>query len=153
MTLQKGDKAPNFKLKNSDGTEIALQDLLSKRVVLYFYPKDNTPGCTTEAQEFSALLEAFESKNTIVVGISPDSPTCHQNFINKQSLKVLLLSDSDKSVASTYGAYGKKMMYGKEVLGIIRSTFVIDTNGYIIQSFYNVRAQGHAQKVLESLDT
>lgn len=151
IKLQKGDKAPNFRLKSSDGTEIALQDLLAKRVVVYFYPRDNTPGCTIEAEEFSALLKEFEAKNAVVVGISPDSPKCHQGFIAQKALKVLLLSDSDKSVASAYGAYGTKMMYGKEVQGIIRSTFVIERDGSIGQSFYNVRAKGHAQKVLESL--
>ncbi len=151
MRLQNGDKAPFFRLPSADGIEIALQDLLSKKVVVYFYPKDNTPGCTIEAEEFSALLEEFSAKNAIIVGISPDSPKCHKNFIDKKSLKVLLLSDSDKIVASSYGAYGTKMMYGKEVQGIIRSTFIINQNGLIEQSFYNVRAKGHAQKVLESL--
>lgn len=149
--LQAGDKAPLFRLKSTDGTEVALQDLLSKYVVLYFYPKDNTPGCTLEAQEFSALLPEFADKGAVVVGISPDSPKCHGNFISKHNLKVLLLSDSDKSVASAYGAYGTKMMYGKEVQGIIRSTFIIQPDGKIAQSFYNVRAKDHAQKVLESL--
>lgn len=151
MNLQKGDKAPYFRLKSADETEIALQDLLGKKVVVYFYPKDNTPGCSIEAEEFSAFIEEFSAKNAVVVGISPDSPKCHQNFIAKKSLKVLLLSDPDKSVASAYGAYGTKMMYGKEVQGIIRSTFVIAQDGTIEQSFYNVRAKGHAQKVLESL--
>lgn len=153
MKLQIGDKAPLFRLKSHDETEFALQDLLSKNVIVYFYPKDNTPGCTIEAQDFSELLQAFYAKNTIIVGISPDSPKCHHNFIHKQNLKILLLSDTDKSVASLYGAYGTKMMYGKEVQGIIRSTFVIDTNGIICQAFYNVKAKGHAQKVLESLDS
>lgn len=151
MKLHIGDKAPHFRLKSADSTEIALKDLATKRVVLYFYPKDNTPGCTIEAQEFSALLESFEAKNTIIVGISPDTPQCHKNFIDKKSLKVLLLSDSDKQVARAYGAWGKKMMYGKEVEGIIRSTFVIDTNGIITHCFYNVRAKNHAQKVLEAI--
>lgn len=151
MKLQVGDKAPNFRLKAADGTEIALADLLAKRVIIYFYPKDNTPGCTIEAEEFSALVKEFDTKNAIVVGISPDTPKCHQNFIDKKSLKILLLSDEDKSVANSYGAYGKKMMYGKEVYGIIRSTFVISQNGNIEQSFYNVKAKGHAKTVLESL--
>lgn len=151
MKLQNGDKAPQFRLKSADGTEIALQDLLSQKVVVYFYPKDNTPGCTIEAEDFSALINDFGAKNAVVVGISPDSPKCHQNFIDKKSLKVLLLSDSDKSVASSYGAYGTKIMYGKEVQGIIRSTFVIGTDGIITHCFYNVRSKGHAQKVLESI--
>ena len=108
--------------------------------------------CSSDlAQEFSALLEEFAKKGAVVVGISPDSPKSHQNFITKQSLKVLLLSDTDKAVASAYGAYGNKMMYGKEVQGIIRSTFIIGRDGHIKGAFYNVRAKGHAQKVLESL--
>ncbi|TLD79992.1 peroxiredoxin [Helicobacter sp. MIT 05-5293] len=151
MKLQKGDKAPDFRLKNADEIEIALKDLLTKRVVVYFYPKDNTPGCTTQAEEFSALVESFAAKDTIIVGISPDTPQSHRNFIAKKSLKILLLSDPDKSVATRYGAYGKKMMYGKEVQGIIRSAFVIERDGSISQSFYNVRAKGNAQKVFESL--
>ena len=125
--------------------------MLAKRVVLYFYPKDNTSGCTIEAEEFSALIESFEAKDSIIVGISPDSPQSHQKFIAKKSLKVLLLSDTDKSVATKYGVYGKKMMYGKEVQGIIRSTFVIERDGKISHSFYNVHSKGHAQKVLEVL--
>ena len=152
MKLQAGDKAPLFRLKSSDETEFALQDLLSKNVIVYFYPKDNTPGCTIEAKDFSVLLESFAAKDYVIVGISPDSPKCHQNFIAKQNLKILLLSDTDKSVASAYGAYGTKMMYGKEVQGIIRSTFIIGKDGVIKQSFYNVKAKDHAQKVLESLE-
>ncbi len=152
MKLQAGDKAPLFRLQSSDGSEFALQDLLSKNVIVYFYPKDNTPGCTIEAQDFSELIESFALKGYVIVGISPDSPKTHQNFIAKQNLKILLLSDTDKSVASAYGAYGTKMMYGKEVQGIIRSTFVIGKDGVIKQSFYNVKAKGHAQKVLESLE-
>ena len=138
-------------LNGSSLSRKILMALAALLVIVYFYPKDNTPGCTIEAQEFSALLDEFGAKGAVVVGISPDSPKCHQNFISKQNLKILLLSDSDKSVASAYGAYGTKMMYGKEVQGIIRSTFVIDENGLIAQSFYNVRAKGHAQKVLEGL--
>lgn len=152
MKLQAGDKAPLFRLQSSDGSEFALQDLLCKNVIVYFYPKDNTPGCTIEAQDFSELIESFALKGCVIVGISPDSPKTHQNFIAKQNLKILLLSDTDKSVASAYGAYGTKMMYGKEVQGIIRSTFVIGKDGVIKQSFYNVKAKGHAQKVLESLE-
>lgn len=151
MKLQPQDKAPHFSLPNADDINIALQDLLSHNVVLYFYPRDNTPGCTTEAEEFSALIDAFKAKNTIIVGISPDSTKSHKGFIAKKGLKIILLSDVDKSVATAYGTYGSKMMYGKEVKGIIRSTFVIDTSGTITHSFYNVKAKGHAKKVLEAL--
>ncbi len=146
--LKSGDKAPNFCLMNQDEIEVCLSDFVTKNIVLYFYPKDNTPGCTTEAVEFSALLSEFNKLNCVVIGISPDSAKSHQNFITKQNLGVLLLSDKDKVVANSYKAYGKKMMYGKEVLGIIRSTFVIK-NGVIKEAFYNVRAKGHAQTILE----
>ncbi|CBG40058.1 peroxiredoxin [Helicobacter mustelae] len=148
--LKIGDKAPEFCLKNQDDIEISLRDLGGKIVVLYFYPKDNTPGCTLEGQEFSALLPEFESKNALVIGISPDSTKTHKNFITKQQFGHMLLSDGDKSVATRYGAYGKKMMYGKEVMGIIRSTFIIKDE-IIQEAFYNIRAKGHAKAVLERI--
>ena len=148
--LKNGDKAPHFCLKNQDDIEVCLSDFASKNIVLYFYPKDNTPGCTTEALEFSELLGEFSKLDCIVIGISPDSAKSHQNFIAKQNLNVLLLSDKDKNVASSYIAYGKKMMYGKEVMGIIRSTFIIK-DGIIKEAFYNVRAKGHARNILEAV--
>ncbi|PAF47996.1 peroxiredoxin [Helicobacter sp. 12S02634-8] len=151
MELKIGDKAPSFRLKNQDDLEISSQDFGSKTIVLYFYPKDNTSGCSIEAIDFTSLLGEFASKGAVVIGISPDSPKSHKKFIADKALKHILLSDPDKSVASAYGAYGKKMMYGKEVFGIIRSTFVISPDGYIRNAFYNVRAKGHASKVLESL--
>lgn len=151
MELKIGDLAPDFKLKNQDDIEVSLKDLNTKTIVLYFYPKDNTPGCTIEANDFTEMLKDFEKKNVVVVGISPDSPKSHKKFIENQNLKHILLSDPDKTVATNYGVYGKKMMYGKEVLGIIRSTFIIDTKGYIQKVFYNIKAKGHAQDVLESL--
>ncbi|WP_104713038.1 peroxiredoxin [Helicobacter cetorum] len=149
--LEVGQAAPNFRLRNSDGIEISLKDLLHKRVVLYFYPKDNTPGCTLEAQDFSALSSEFEKKNAIVVGVSPDSAKSHQDFISQCSLNVILLCDENKEVANLYKAYGKRMLYGKEHLGIIRSTFIINQEGILEKCFYNVKAKNHAQKVLESL--
>lgn len=149
--LQSGDTAPLFSLPNEDNVAISLQDLFGYTIVLYFYSKDNTSGCTTQAQEFSALMPEFERLNTIVVGISPDKTTTHKKFIQSKDLKVILLSDVDKSVATKYHAYGKKMMYGKEVQGIYRSTFVI-REGKILQSFYNVKAKGHAAKILEYVE-
>lgn len=146
--LESGDKAPDFCLLNAEGVEISLKDFGDKTIILYFYPKDNTPGCTIEALDFSALLKEFLAKDAVVIGVSPDTPKCHQNFIAKQNLKHILLSDPDKKVASAYGAYGKKLMYGKEVMGIIRSTFIIQ-GGKIAHVMYNVKAKGHAQKVLE----
>lgn len=148
--LKAGDIAPQFSLPNEDGVVISLQDLIGYTIVLYFYPKDNTSGCTIQAQEFSQLLESFESLNAIVVGISPDKIKTHKKFIQDKDLKIILLSDEDKNIATKYHAYGKKNMYGKEVMGIYRSTFIIK-DGKIMQSFYNVKAKGHAQKILEFL--
>lgn len=151
MKLEVGDKAPDFKLKNQDDVEISLKDLLSKKVILYFYPKDNTPGCTIEALDFTEMLDEFAKKGAVVVGISPDSAKSHKKFMENKELKHILLSDTDKAVATNYGVYGKKMMYGKEVFGIIRSSFIIDKNGNIEKIFYNIRAKGHAKDVLDSL--
>lgn len=151
MKLEIGDKAPDFKLKNQDDVEISLKDLLSKKVILYFYPKDNTPGCTIEALDFTEMLDDFAKKGAVVVGISPDSAKSHKKFMENKALKHILLSDIDKTVATNYGVYGKKMMYGKEVFGIIRSSFIIDKNGNIEKIFYNIRAKGHAKDVLDSL--
>ncbi|MDO7252812.1 thioredoxin-dependent thiol peroxidase [Helicobacter cappadocius] len=151
MKLEIGDKAPFFKLKNQDDVEIALTDLISKKVILYFYPKDNTPGCTIEALDFTEMIDEFEKKGAVVVGISPDSTKSHKKFIQNKELKHILLSDTDKAVATSYGAYGKKMMYGKEVFGIIRSSFIIGQDGRIEKIFYNIKAKGHAKDVLDSL--
>lgn len=150
LRLKSGDTAPDFSLPNEDNVEICLQDLADYTIILYFYPKDNTSGCTTEAQEFSDLLESFEKLNAIVLGVSPDKTSTHKKFIQSKDLKITLLSDTDKNVATKYHAYGKKMMYGKEVNGIYRSTFIIK-DGKIIESFYNVKAKGHAQNILSFL--
>lgn len=148
MKLEVGELAPIFNLKNQDEIEVGLKDLAGKIVVLYFYPKDNTPGCTIEAEDFTQMLDDFSKKNAVVVGISPDSSKSHKKFIQNKELKHILLSDPQNVVATSYGAYGKKMMYGKEVFGIIRSTFIISPEGKILQAFYNVRAKGHANNVL-----
>lgn len=147
ISLEKGDKAPDFELSGSDGLTYNLDSFRDKTLVLYFYPKDNTTGCTTEAIEFSSFVDEFNLKNAQVVGISPDSVKSHCNFIDKHSLRILLLNDSDKKVAELYGAFGEKKMYGKTVKGIIRSTFII-RDGKILESFYNVKAKGHAENVL-----
>ena len=144
-------KAYEFCLPNQDGVEICLRDLKGKWIVLYFYPKDNTPGCTTEAKEFSELLDEFEKLGAVVIGISPDSPKKHCNFIEKHGLKVTLLSDENKEVLKAYGAWGKKKMYGKEYEGVIRSTFIINPKGEIVKEYKKVKAKGHAAKVLEDL--
>ncbi|MBF7067407.1 thioredoxin-dependent thiol peroxidase [Campylobacter volucris] len=150
-SLKIGDKAPDFELLNQDGVKIALKDFIGKKVILYFYPKDNTPGCTTEACDFSANYEHFSDKNAVIVGISPDSAASHEKFITKFDLKHILLSDSEKEVAKMYGAWGLKKNYGKEYEGIIRSTFVIDEAGKIMQIYSNVRVKDHVLKVLESI--
>ncbi|WP_456480783.1 thioredoxin-dependent thiol peroxidase [Nautilia sp.] len=145
--MQKND----FCLPNQDGVEICLRDLKGKWIVLYFYPKDNTPGCTTEAKEFSELLDEFESLGAVVIGISPDSSKKHCNFIEKHNLSVTLLSDENKEVLKAFGAWGKKKMYGKEYEGVIRSTFIINPEGEIVKEYKKVKAKGHAAKVLEDL--
>jgi peroxiredoxin Q/BCP len=144
-------KAYEFCLPNQDGVEICLRDLKGKWIILYFYPKDNTPGCTAEAKEFSELLEEFEQLDAAVIGISPDTPKKHCNFIEKHSLSVTLLSDEKKEVLKAYGAWGKKKMYGKEYEGVIRSTFIINPEGEIVKEYKKVKAKGHAAKVLEDL--
>ncbi|EDM23501.1 thioredoxin-dependent thiol peroxidase [Caminibacter mediatlanticus] len=144
-------KASDFCLPNQDGVEICLRDLKGKWVILYFYPKDNTPGCTTEAKEFSELIDEFEKLGAVVIGVSPDSPKKHCNFIEKHGLKITLLSDEEKKVLKEYGAWGKKKNYGREYEGVIRSTFIIDPEGNIVKEFRNVRAKDHATKVLEEL--
>ena len=144
-------KAPEFCLPNQDETEICLRDLAGKWVVLYFYPKDNTPGCTTEACDFSNELEEFEDLDAVILGVSPDSPKKHRNFIEKKGLKITLLSDEDKEVLKAYGAWGLKKMYGKEYEGVIRSTFIIDPNGEIVAEWRKVRVKGHVEEVKNKL--
>lgn len=149
--LKIGDYAPAFELLNQDGIKISLKDFIGKKIILYFYPKDNTPGCTIEACDFSEDYEKFSEKNAVIIGISPDSVKSHTNFIQKYNLKHILLSDSEKEISRIYGAWGIKKNYGKEYEGIIRSTFVIDEKGKIIKIYKNVKAKNHAQKVLEEL--
>jgi peroxiredoxin Q/BCP len=144
-------KAPEFCLPNQDETEICLRDLSGKWVVLYFYPKDNTPGCTTEACDFTNELEEFEELDAVILGVSPDSPKKHRNFIEKKDLKITLLSDEDKNVLKAYGAWGLKKNYGREYEGVIRSTFIINPDGEIAHEWRNVRVKGHVEKVKEKL--
>ncbi len=153
--LKEGDKAPDFCLKGIDesGNErkFCLKDFKGKKVVLYFYPKDNTPGCTQEACDFRDNLARVKEKGAVVLGVSPDSIKSHKNFFEKYGLNFPLLSDPDKEVAQKYGAFGEKKMYGRVTKGIIRSTFIIDEEGKIKKAFYNVKVKGHVDKVLESL--
>ena len=151
ITLEVGDKAPDFEALNQDGIKVALKDFIGKNVVLYFYPKDNTPGCTTEACEFSANYDQFIKNDTVIIGVSPDSVKSHAGFIAKQNLKHILLSDEDKEISKLYGVWQVKKNYGKEYLGIVRSTFVIGKDGKIVKIYKSVKAKDHAAKVLADL--
>jgi peroxiredoxin Q/BCP len=139
----------DFKLPNKDGEETSYEKFKGKWLVLYFYPKDNTPGCTIEAIEFTKLLPEFKKLSCEIVGVSPDSEKSHCNFYDKHKLKLILLSDKDKELAKKLGAYGTKKIYGKEIEGIIRSTFLINPEGKIVKEWKNVKAAGHAKSVLE----
>jgi len=149
--LQEGDKAPDIRLQTDKGEEFRLSDLKGKRVVLYFYPKADTPGCTTEACEFRDDLKAFSKKGTAVVGISPDKPAAQARFKEKYDLPFTLLADENKAAAEAYGVWREKNMYGKKVMGISRSTFVIGPDGKIEKIYGNVKAKGHAAQVLADL--
>ena len=150
--LKVGDKAPDFTLKSDSGKKVSLSQFIGKKeVVLYFYPKDNTPGCTKEACSFRDSLIAFSNKNTEVLGVSPDSVKSHQNFIQKQNLNFTLLSDPDHEVAEAYGAWGEKSLYGKKYMGILRTTFIIGKDGKIKRVFEKVKPEGHAQEILNTL--
>jgi peroxiredoxin Q/BCP len=153
--LKTGDKAPDFNLPGIDANgvekEFSLKDFAGKKVILYFYPKDNTPGCTTEACDFRDNLKVLSEKGYVVLGVSPNSIKSHLKFREKYELNFPLLSDSEKEVSALYGAYGEKKMYGKVRMGIIRSTFLIDETGKIINSYYNVRAKGHVERILKEL--
>jgi len=149
--LEVGQKAPEFCLPNQDSEEICLRDFSGAWVVLYFYPKDNTPGCTTEALDFTALKEEFEKEGATIFGVSPDSVKKHCNFIAKKGLTITLLSDEDKEVAQKYGVWQLKKMYGKEYMGIVRSTFLIDPDGKIAYIWSKVKVKNHAKEVLDKL--
>ncbi len=146
--LEVGDEAPPFTLPDQDGTDVALQDFTGRRVVVYFYPADDTPGCTKEACQFNDNLAAFGAAGVPVLGISPDGSAEHQRFRQKHGLRFPLLSDPDHVVMERYGAWGEKTMYGRKVTGVIRSTFLVGAEGRIEKAWYNVRADGHAAKVL-----
>ncbi len=152
--LKPGDKAPDFILMSDKGEEIKLSEFVGKsNVVLYFYPKDNTSGCTKEACSFRDNLPPIETKDAVVIGVSPDSVKSHQNFIKKQNLNFTLLSDPEHEVAEAYGAWGEKSMYGKKYMGILRTTFIIGADGTIKHVFEKVKPAAHAEEVLTVLDT
>ena len=147
--LKEGDKAPDFTMPSSEGGEVSLKGLKGKVVVLYFYPKDDTPGCTKEARDFRDLKKKFQTEGAEIYGVSFDSIDSHKKFITKFKLPFPLLSDADKSVATAFGVYQKKLMYGNSFLGIVRTTFVIDPDGKIAKIFSKVKVEGHVQEVLD----
>lgn len=149
--MEIGNLAPDFTLMGSDGKEHKLSDYIGKKVILYFYPKDNTPGCTTEACDFRDNIDKITNQNAIVVGISKDNLNSHNKFIEKFNLPFILLSDEDKIVCELYDVIKQKNMYGKKVLGIERSTFIINEEGYLIKEFRKVKVKGHIDAVLEEL--
>jgi len=149
--LKEGDKAPEFELPSDDGKTIRLRDYKGRKVVMYFYPRDNTPGCTREAQAFAAASKAFAQAGATVLGVSKDSIASHCSFRDKYKLNFPLLSDADLAVHKAYGAFGEKMMYGKKVQGVIRSTFVIGPDGRLAKVFPSVKVDGHADQVLAAL--
>ncbi len=153
--LTVGDPAPSFSLPDADGKTVSLSDYAGRRVIVYFYPAAMTPGCTTQAIDFTANASEIDSAGFDVVGISPDSPAKLAAFRDQETLDVTLLADEDRSVMNAYGAFGTKMLYGKEIEGVIRSTFVVDVdaaaNGTISVAQYNVRATGHVNKLRRDL--
>jgi peroxiredoxin Q/BCP len=152
MRLEPGDKAPSFALLDDTGKTVKLSDYKGKRVLLYAYSAALTPGCTKQACDFRDNLKAFAKHDLVVIGISPDKPEKLAKFREHDALTFELLSDPDKSVLASYGAFGEKMMYGKTVTGVIRSTFVIDAQGRIENAFYNVKATGHVAKLMRDLE-
>jgi peroxiredoxin Q/BCP len=152
ITLKEGDKAPLFKGIDQNGKEVTLKDFKGKTVILYFYPKDDTPGCTKEAcnlrDNHSILLE----KGFVVVGVSPDNSASHQKFISKYELPFSLIADTEKEILTAYGAWGEKNMYGKISMGVLRSTFIIDEKGIIAKIFKKVQTEAHTEQILKAME-
>lgn len=146
--LESGAPAPPFTLPDQDGRPVSLADFAGRRLVVYFYPADDTPGCTKEACQFNDNLAAFEAGGVPVLGVSPDDDRSHTRFRSAYGLRFPLLSDPDHQVMERYGAWGEKTLYGRKTVGVIRSTFLIDENGNVARAWYNVRSDGHAAKVL-----
>ncbi len=149
--LEAGTRAPDFTLNDKDGNSVSLSDFSGKKIVLYFYPKDNTPGCTRQACAFAASYEEFKSKNAVVIGISRDSTASHTKFAEKYSLPFILLSDPDLEAIQSYGVWQEKKLYGKVSMGIVRTTFVIDENGMIEHVMPKVKPDTNAADVLKML--
>ena len=149
--IEVGEKAPDFCLPNQDDVEICLRDLKGKWVVLYFYPRDNTPGCTTEACAFTEVAPDFSSLDAVIIGVSADSTKKHRNFIEKHNLGITLLSDESTEMMQKYGVWQLKKNYGKEYMGIVRSTFIIDPEGIVRAKWEKVRVKGHVEEVKKRL--
>jgi peroxiredoxin Q/BCP len=149
--IQAGDMAPRFNLPTDGGGNISLADLAGKSVVLYFYPKDDTPGCTTESKGFSESAEAFAAANTVVIGVSKDTVASHNKFKAKHNLNLILASDETGSVVEAYGCWVEKSMYGRSYMGIERSTYLIGPDGKVLKVWRKVKVPGHVKQVLEAL--
>lgn len=150
-TLDVGHKAPVFSLTNQDGKNVSLENFLGKWVVLYFYPRDDTPGCTKEAIDFSELLSEFTSNDAVVLGVSPDPQPSHQKFQAKHNLSVELLSDPEHAVLEEYGVWKEKNKFGKKSWGVERTTFLIDPQGVVKKIWDKVKVEGHAKEVVDSI--
>ena len=148
MLLEAGSKAPAFTLPDQDGRTVSLEDFRGKKVILYFYPKDNTPGCTRQAQAFAALNGQFEAKNAVIIGVSKDSVASHRKFADKYELPFTLLSDPELQVIQAYGVWQEKKNYGKVSMGVVRSTYVIDENGIILRVQAKVKPDTNAAELL-----
>ncbi len=145
------ERAPKFCLPDKNDSRHCLDDYAGKWIVLYFYPKDNTSGCTREALDFTEMKDAFEKEGAMIIGISPDSTKSHDKFIEKHNLDILLLSDIEKEVMKEYGVWQLKKNYGREYMGVVRSTFLINPEGEIVEKWEKVRVNGHVEKVIERL--
>ena len=150
--LKKGDKAPSFEGVNQNGEKIGLIDFKGKKLILYFYPKDNTPGCTAESCDLNENYEMWLEKGCDVVGVSPDSEKSHLKFIDKFGLKFNLIADTEKEILQAYDAWGEKNMYGKKYMGVIRTTFIIDENGIIEEVFEKVKTKEHTNQIIKALN-
>jgi peroxiredoxin Q/BCP len=149
--FEKNQQAPSFCLKNQNDEHTCLSDFKGNWVVLYFYPKDNTPGCTIEAKNFSESVDKFKNYNTVVIGVSPDSTNSHRKFTKNHNLSLQLLSDPDHTTLKDYNVWKPKKLYGKEFLGVVRSTFLIDPNGNIAYHWPKVKVAGHVNQVMDKL--
>jgi len=151
--LEPGDRAPDFALPDENGDIVRLSDFAGRSLVVYFYPADDTPGCTKEACQFTERFEGFTKAGADIVGISPDPAAKHRRFREKYALKVRLLSDPTHEVMESFGAWGEKTLYGRKSVGVIRSTMLIGPDGHIERAWYHVRADGHAEKVLAAISS